>query len=246
MIAQASKDERGKYSGGQAGDQTGVEVYIRSWYDRPWDLVIRPKDQSLGQRIARAAQRIAEVSQVGYDQSERTDLYDECERIGWDLDRIYEIRPCECDCSSMIAVVLGFCGIWISKDVWTGNLEKAVMGTGLFYALSDAAYTQSDKQLRKGDILLNRKHHAAVNLTNGPDVSVRVSYGVVVDVSEGNYLTVRTSPEVRTDNLFRVHGQAQRKSRGEVVAICEERGRWGRIADIPAWISLDYCRTAGG
>lgn len=245
MIAQASKDERGRYTGGQAGDQSGTEVYVRSWYNRPWDMVIRPKEQALGNRIAVVARRICECPQVGYDQGQRTDLYRECSRIGWDLDRLYEIQPCECDCSSLIAVVMGFCGIMIDRNVWTGSMESAIMGTGLFYALADAAYTQSDKRLRAGDILLNRKHHAAINLDNGPDVTVAVCYSAVVNVKEGSYLSVRTSPEIQADNFLRVDGERQRLLRGQLIAVCEERGSWGRIANIRGWVSLDYLVKGG-
>ena len=38
--------ENGKYKGGNAGDQTGTEVCIRVWYNRPWNYVIRCKDRS--------------------------------------------------------------------------------------------------------------------------------------------------------------------------------------------------------
>ena len=33
-IGHASIDERGKISGGKAGDQTGKEVCIRDWYNK--------------------------------------------------------------------------------------------------------------------------------------------------------------------------------------------------------------------
>ena len=41
MISNSGSDENGKYSGGQAGDQTGKEWQIRSWYNRPWNYVLR-------------------------------------------------------------------------------------------------------------------------------------------------------------------------------------------------------------
>lgn len=41
MVAQASQDERGRYTGGKAGDQTGDEVNIRAYYDFPWDMYLR-------------------------------------------------------------------------------------------------------------------------------------------------------------------------------------------------------------
>ena len=40
MIGHAAKDEKGKYSAGIAGDQTKAEVYMRTWYDRPWNCIV--------------------------------------------------------------------------------------------------------------------------------------------------------------------------------------------------------------
>ena len=45
MISNCGHDERGKYSGGKAGDQTGTEWQVINWYNRPWKCVLRhPKD----------------------------------------------------------------------------------------------------------------------------------------------------------------------------------------------------------
>lgn len=41
MLAQASIDEKGGTRGGKAGDQTGQEVNVRSYYDYPWDCYLR-------------------------------------------------------------------------------------------------------------------------------------------------------------------------------------------------------------
>lgn len=40
-VVQASIDENGNISGGQVGDQTGKEIYTRSYYNYPWDVVLR-------------------------------------------------------------------------------------------------------------------------------------------------------------------------------------------------------------
>ena len=40
LISNSGHDENGGYRGGKAGDQTGTEWYLRSWYDRPWNCVI--------------------------------------------------------------------------------------------------------------------------------------------------------------------------------------------------------------
>ena len=41
QIVQASINERGGVTGGQSGDQTGSEIGVRSYYNYPWDVVLR-------------------------------------------------------------------------------------------------------------------------------------------------------------------------------------------------------------
>lgn len=41
QIVQASINERGGVTGGQTGDQTGSEIGVRSYYNYPWDVVLR-------------------------------------------------------------------------------------------------------------------------------------------------------------------------------------------------------------
>ncbi len=40
-IVQASVNEHGGITGGQSGDQTGREIHVRSYYNYPWDVVLR-------------------------------------------------------------------------------------------------------------------------------------------------------------------------------------------------------------
>jgi cell wall-associated NlpC family hydrolase len=40
-IVHASINEKGKITGGQAGDQTGREICVRSYYNHPWNSVLR-------------------------------------------------------------------------------------------------------------------------------------------------------------------------------------------------------------
>jgi len=46
-IANSGHDERGRYSGGKAGDQTGTEWAIINWYNRPWNCVLRHPNQKV-------------------------------------------------------------------------------------------------------------------------------------------------------------------------------------------------------
>ena len=82
--AWASQDENGKARGGVAGDQTKKEVKVGTWYDFGQTFVIRAKDEAVGAAIADAAVAIAENNCVGYDQGDRTSLY---ERSGADAAR---------------------------------------------------------------------------------------------------------------------------------------------------------------
>ena len=103
MICHASHDENGYYYGGKAGDQTGTEVCIREWYNRPWNVVLRPVIRKTAWAIADAMEQAAKNENIGYDQNQRESLYNEAEKVGFDLSKI--TTPCECDCSSLIAVV---------------------------------------------------------------------------------------------------------------------------------------------
>lgn len=47
-LVQASSNEYGGATGGKTGDQTGKEIWIRDFYDYPWDIVLR-LESSLGQ-----------------------------------------------------------------------------------------------------------------------------------------------------------------------------------------------------
>ena len=47
-IVQASINERGGITGGQSGDQTGVEIHIRNYYNYPWQVILRYVGEDAG------------------------------------------------------------------------------------------------------------------------------------------------------------------------------------------------------
>ena len=237
-IVHASKDEYGNYSRGIAGDQTGQEVAQRDWYSRPWDVVARPKYDDIATYTAAIATTLAASPAIGYDQSERLTLYRACARINWDINRIFELEPCECDCSSFIAVVLRFAGIEIPENVWTGNLEYYLKQSGYYDLYYGAELRHTDKYLRAGDILINRTHHTAIAITNGANATINVMYTALVNVA--SYLQVRTSPEIKPDNEYKSGGCSIRLPPGMRVIICEEAGSWGRLYDTGGWVYLRY------
>lgn len=164
-IGQASRDERMRYSGGVAGDQDGKEVAIREWYNRPWNKVLRAKDPAKAEKIASAMEAACKNNYIGYDQSQRTTLYELCKANGW---RIPAVKtPCETDCSALVAVCVNAAGIKVSGSIYTGNESAVLTKTGEFDLLSDPKYLLTDEYLRRGDILLYEFHHTAIALENG-------------------------------------------------------------------------------
>lgn len=237
LIGQASKGETG-YRGQIPGNQTGRELNRTAWYSRPWDTVIRAKDDSKRELIACAMEDAIANRYIGYDQSDRLSLYVQAKARNWSIKSI--ITPVECDCSSLVAVCLNAAGIHVPADVYTGNLAAACQATGQCYILRDELLTKRSDYLLRGDILLNSAHHTAVVLSNGGKVSgVKITpYAAQVRVS--SYLQVRTSP---AGDEKKLGSQSMRLPNGMVVAICEESGSWGRLNDVPdAWIHLGYVK----
>lgn len=172
MIANSGHDERGKYSGGVAGDQTGQEWQIQKWYSRPWDCVLRYPVKSTRELIAELAEEAAKNNKIGYDQSQRTTFWGELKKVGYRPSKI--TQPCEADCSAGVAAIVKSVGYLtgtralqlVSADIYTGNEKSALMQAG-FEVLTGKKYTESDEYLLRGDILLYEYHHTAINLTDG-------------------------------------------------------------------------------
>ena len=172
QISNSGSDETGKYSGGQAGDQTGKEWNIRSWYNRPWNVVLRYPDEEIGKLIAELAIEAANNDKIGYDQGQRTSYWRALSAAAYRPSRI--TTPCEADCSSGVAANVKAVGYLkgltklqnISADAYTGNLKNTLVNAG-FTALSDSKYTNGYNYLLPGDILLYQGHHVATNLGIG-------------------------------------------------------------------------------
>lgn len=169
IIGHASMDENGRFSGGTLGDQTGKEVCTREWYNKGWNKVIRPKNSKDAEKIAKMMKQATKNDNIGYDQSKRTTLYTEAEKVDWKLKNI--TTPCACDCSSLVAVCVNAAGIKIGNAVYTGNLATVLKNTGEFDILTDKKYLIQDTYLKRGDILLKEGSHTAVVLSDGSGAS---------------------------------------------------------------------------
>ena len=166
-IGHASIDERGKARGGAAGDQTGKEVCLRDWYDKNWVSVLRPKNEKEAEKMAKAMEQACANDHIGYDQSQRTTCFVEAKKVGFDLSKIK--TKCETDCSALVAVCANAAGIPVSKDIYTGNEDSALVRTKKFEKLTDKKYLTSDKYLKRGDVLRSNGHTAIV-LSDGSEV----------------------------------------------------------------------------
>ena len=163
-LAHAVYDERGKASGGAAGDSTGREVCLWDWYDKPWTHVFRAKKKKTREKIASCAAAIVQNDLIGYDQGQRTTLFTEAKKVRFKIAKI--TTPCETDCSAMVAVCINAAKISISKDMYTGNEADLIQKTLKFLPFEDQKHVRKTLWLKRGDVLLG-KGHTAIVLNDG-------------------------------------------------------------------------------
>lgn len=197
LIGHASINEKGSVSGGAPGDQTGGEVTKRSWYDKNWDVVLRPKRYKLALEMVRVCSDVCSNDNYGYDQRDRNSLYFYTRDANIDLKNFD--KKLSCDCSSLMT----FCAIkaGVSKLNYktnaptTRNMVKIFLDTGEFEGLTDSKYLKSDKYLEKGDILVSIGHHTAMVLSGGECARKRIASDPLYSgVVSANSLCVRNHP----------------------------------------------------
>ena len=162
-VGSARSDERGKAHGGQAGDQKqGKEVSAQEWYlhAKGW-RVFRAKDPAKAQIIAKIMSWACECGLVGYDQYQRSTLYDELAKAGFGGEPVLS-KAVETDCSALVRVCLAFAGIDVPAGFYTGNMAEQMLATGEIGELTGAKYTDQPDYLGKGDILVTAGHTVVV------------------------------------------------------------------------------------
>lgn len=196
MISNSGSNENGKVYGGKPGDQTGREWQVRSWYNRPWNCVLRYPDAFVADQIASWAERAAKNDKIGYNQLNRKSFWKELEKSDYDPGKI--ATACDADCSAGVAGVVKAIGYKlnlpklqaISPDLVTSQMRAAFKKAG-FSVLTAAKCLNSDKYLLRGDILLNDQHHVAINLTDGS--GTKTAPPAVCPYKEPNYYISRGS-----------------------------------------------------
>lgn len=227
---------------GSAGDQTGKEVRYDDWYNEGWNVVLRPKASTVAEKIAKAMEQAVENNAIGYDQKQRFTLYEEAKKKRWQIHLI--TTKCECDCSSLVAVCVNAAGVNISKDIYTGNMVKALEATGAFEKkLVDKKYLTQSSYLKRGDILIHEGSHTAIVLMNGDKVVDTNNKVMTNNYKEVDYRVTVTA--------FRLHVRFTPTSlsksvallkRRDVVRITKLKGGWGYCPDKNGWISLTYTK----
>ena len=164
----ASGDEKGKATGGKAGNQTGKELKVGNWNDFGQTIVLRFKDRALAKEYAEVIKAICLNPCVGYDQGNRTSLHTELAKVNYDVSKL--ITPCECDCSALVGAGLNAVGIKVNPSIYTGNMVEAIMRTGKFEKLTAKKYTDSGDYQLTGDISVKEKSHTMSALEDGVSV----------------------------------------------------------------------------
>lgn len=168
LLSNSGHDERGIYSGGKAGDQTGTEWMLCKWYNRPWNCVIRFTDSTVARMMATLSIYAAQNNLIGYDQGERTSYWKHLQLSNYDPRQI--TIACEDDCSAGVLanakaalILTGHqdAANKVNVNGYTGNMKQILQGTGMVKVFTDKSYLNGTSMLQPGDILLNESHHTA-------------------------------------------------------------------------------------
>ena len=167
-VGSARIDERGKISGGKAGDQTKKEVSTQNWYQhsKGW-RVFRAKNREKARRIAECMKAACANNNIGYDQYQRNTLYTKAKPYDFDVSKV--TAKCETDCSALVRVCCERAGITgLPSGFRTANMANYLLKTGEFVELKGDKYTKKSTYLGAGDILVTRTSgHTVVVLNYG-------------------------------------------------------------------------------
>lgn len=166
IIGSARIDERGKISGGKAGDQKGgAEVSTQNFYihSKGW-VILRAKSSSVAEKLAKAMKAACNNNHIGYNQADRYSLYNEAKKVGFDISKV--TKDCNTDCSALVRVCLAYAGIMVS-DFATSGEANVIVRSGKFDKI---AFTK-ESDLRKGDILVTKTSGHTVIVVSAPTSS---------------------------------------------------------------------------
>jgi len=193
-VGSARINEKGTTTGGKAGDSTGKEVSIQSWYlhSKGW-VVIRAKDASIREAIAHNMESICNNDNIGYCQTHRSSLTTVAKPYGYDASKV--TSKVEVDCSEAVRNCVLYAGITVNSFT-TASEKNVLKATSKFEILTSDAYCKKSDNLLRGDILVTKsKGHTVVVLDNG----VAASAGANTSTNTGS-TAVRIESAKSKDN----------------------------------------------
>lgn len=209
-ISNSGSDERGKYSGGQAGDQTGREWAIINWYSRPWTCILRHPDQKVRELIAELSIEAALNPNIGYDQYQRGTFQTQLFKVGYRPSKI--TVKCESDCSGGVIAITKAAGHLLNitalknlSATYTGNMRSGFKAAG-FQVLTEKKYLTSPDYLLPGDILLYDNHHTATNLGIGSKSGCKAASNSAAAPSSNVGKNITTTSTKTIQNMLNAAG----------------------------------------
>ena len=157
-LGEACSDERGRVTGGRAGDQTGNEVKTSKYRSSGWLNAFRAKDPRARAAIAYTVAVACENNHIGYDQSDRKTFYEEAIKCDYDIARL--TTDCETTCSELANVGIASAGldhIPVSRSAHTGTLRPFLQNSPDFESVPI-----DENTLQAGDILISSGHTVIV------------------------------------------------------------------------------------
>jgi len=258
-IGHATSDERGKYSCGQAGDQTGNEVCVRQWYNRPWNVVMWAEDPAIREKMAKAMEDACANNNIGYDQDAsgsndagRMSLYNALVSVNFVMSKV--TKKVETDCSNLVACCANCAGVQISPYIYTGNEKNAFKNAKNeagqkvnFIIKTESKYTSSADNNPRGAILLYEGHHTAIQLENGKNwadstskpAPVEIAVSGEVKISGTASLAMRDYPSTN-NNISNIKSSATQGTKIKVVAKSLMDGIYWFKRDNGLWFSGRY------
>lgn len=169
MVSSARSDERGRYSGGKAGDQkqksktndTRGEVSMQAMYThrKGW-YILRPKKASHADAIAELGIKAANNPNIGYSQSDR---------LGVVKHGINTKVKTNADCSSLVRQAVKEATGKDPGNFTTANEANMLMATGLFGKIGYVNHKKTP--VYNGDILVTKtKGHTVIVVSGNPRV----------------------------------------------------------------------------
>lgn len=180
IVGSARQDERGKISGGKAGDSTGGEVATQDYYlhSKGW-YVLRARDSQVAKKIGKCMSDACNNNCIGYNQAKRLSLYNAVKGNGFKCDKTNLKTKVETDCSALVRVCCAYAGVKLG-DFTTANLKSVLLNSGKF---TEVKLIKSD--LRVGDILVTKTKGHTVIVVKGDD-TVSIEMDVLNKGDKGN------------------------------------------------------------